>query len=132
MWNQLACYGAAARADNCSRRIDYFEIVTSAELVVRGIRPHSGCEDPPCEQAPVLVSDDSNKLNKETRSSPFGRCNESFCLFSNDIDQITHCQVDIDQMQAPISLDLTIDYDVSRYIIGARIFGIAVHHHCQI
>jgi len=62
------------------------------------------------------------------RSSP----PEKLALLAYDVDEISDREVDVNQVQAPIGLDLAADDYIARNVINARIGRIAMHRDCEI
>src|SRR5579859_1121696 len=48
-------------------------------------------------------------------------------LLSDDVDQIPHREIDVDEVQSPVGEDVGADADVARDVVDARIVRIAVH-----
>jgi len=53
-------------------------------------------------------------------------------LLANYVDEIPYRQMDVNQVQAPIGLDLPADDYVTGNVINAWICRIAMHRDCQI
>src|SRR5207247_5653017 len=51
---------------------------------------------------------------------------------ADDANEITHLDVDIHKMQAPVRQHLTLPNDIAEYVVGARTGWIAVHRHLEI
>src|SRR5207302_851854 len=53
-------------------------------------------------------------------------------LLADDVYEITHRDVDIHKMQAPVRQHLTVPNDIADDVVGARTGWIAVHRHLEI
>src|SRR5471032_3581783 len=59
-------------------------------------------------------------------------CQIRLALLANDVDQIAHREVHVDQVQPPARVHLPVRHHVSDDVVGARIGGVAVHGDLEI
>ena len=60
------------------------------------------------------------------------RGDERLALLADDVHEIAHREVDVDEVKPPARVDLTVGHDVAGDVVDARIGGVAVHRHLQI
>ena len=51
---------------------------------------------------------------------------------ADDVDKITHGEIQVEDMQTPTRQDFSIYNDITNNVVRARVFGIAMHGHCEI
>src|SRR5262249_18394494 len=59
-------------------------------------------------------------------------CSPGFRLFADNIDEITHRDIDVHEVQTPIRLNLTRDAEICNDIVNARICGITVDRDLEV
>src|SRR4051794_5681327 len=53
-------------------------------------------------------------------------------LLANDVNQVAHGEIDVNQVQPPVGQHVGADGDVAGDVVGARVVGVAVHRHLEI